>query len=234
METLTQNSAQTRAGLTGNVALLLFGPPGSGKGTQAVLLAQALGAPHISTGDMFRQHVKDATELGRRVKAIMDAGQLVPDSLVNEMVEERLSRPDCRAGFILDGYPRTVPQAEMLDGFLRRQGRGKVVINLQVDYNIIVARITARRSCPVCGAVYNLVSNPPKNDNVCDRDGAALIQRDDDKEEVLRKRFEAYNAQTLPVIGFFRVHGYRMVDVAGGNGSPQELTDEILKRLSGI
>ncbi len=216
---------------TKSLALLLFGPPGSGKGTQAVLLAQSLGVPHISTGDMFRQHVKEGTELGRRVKAIMDSGQLVPDTLVNEMVEERLSRPDAANGFILDGYPRTVPQAEMLDELLARQGRDKVVINLQVDYNIIVARITARRSCPACGAVYNLVSNPPKIDCVCDRDGTPLIQRDDDKEEVMRKRFEAYNAQTLPVIDFFRAHGYRVVDVTGGNGAPQELTGEILRRL---
>ncbi len=231
----TQNAiVEERMAGTKSPALLLFGPPGSGKGTQAVLLAESLGVPHISTGDMFRQHVKEGTELGRRVKAIMDSGQLVPDTLVNEMVEERLSRPDCAKGFILDGYPRTVPQAAMLDELLARQGRDKVVINLQVDYNIIVARITARRSCPACGAVYNLVSNPPKIDCVCDRDGVALIQRDDDKEEVMRKRFEAYNAQTLPVIGFFREQGYRVVDVTGGDGAPQELTGRILERLRSI
>lgn len=227
-------SPEAAAVRTKRLALLLFGPPGSGKGTQAVLLAEALGVPHISTGDMFRQHVKDGTDLGRRVKAIMDSGQLVPDSLVNEMVEERLARPDSMNGFILDGYPRTVPQAEMLDALLQRMGQPKVAINLLVDYNIIVARITARRSCPACGAVYNLVSNPPKNNEVCDRDGAALIQRDDDKEDVMRKRFEAYESQTVPVMDFFRASGYRVVDVTGGNGAPQDLTAEILKRLASL
>ncbi len=229
-----QQSSDAAAVRAKHLALLLFGPPGSGKGTQAVLLAEGLGVPHISTGDMFRQHVKDGTDIGRRVKAIMDAGQLVPDALVNEMVEERLARPDCAGGFILDGYPRTVPQAEMLDALLERLGHPKVAVNLQVDYNIIVARITARRSCPACGAVYNLVSNPPKRDELCDRDGTALIQREDDKEEVMRKRFEAYEAQTLPVMGFFREREYRVVDVTGGNGTPQELTAEILKRLASL
>ncbi len=214
-----------------NSAILLFGPPGSGKGTQAILLAERLGVPHISTGDMFRQHVKDATEIGREVKTILDSGQLVPDELVNRMVEGRLSRPDCKGSFILDGYPRTVPQAQMLDCLLLRLRKGKLVINLQVDYNIIVARITARRQCPVCGASYNLISNAPKTDNVCDRDGAALIQREDDREEVLRKRLDAYNAQTLPVMEFFRNAGYRLIEVVGGNGAPEELTAKILARL---
>ena len=214
-----------------NLALLLFGPPGSGKGTQAVLLSGNLKAPHISTGDMFRAHVKEGTELGRQAQAIMQAGQLVPDQIVNQMVEERLARPDCAGAFILDGYPRTVPQARMLDELLVKLGKDKVVINLQVDYNIIVARITARRSCPVCGAVFNLVSNPPKSEGVCDRGCGPLVQREDDKEEVMRKRFEAYDAQTLPVIGFFRENGYRVVDVTGGNGAPEDLTAEILKLL---
>lgn len=216
-----------------NSALLLFGPPGSGKGTQAVLLSEALKVPHISTGDIFRQQVKDGTELGREVQAIMQSGALVPDDLVNRIVESRLAQPDCAHGFILDGYPRTLPQARMLDEMLNRIGKGKVVVNLLVDYNIIVARITARRQCPVCGASYNLVSNPPKQDMVCDRDGAALIQREDDKEEVMRKRFEAYNGQTLPVMDFFRGAGYRLVEVTGGNGAPEELTAKIRTRLNG-
>lgn len=216
-----------------NSALLLFGPPGSGKGTQAVLLSEALKVPHISTGDIFRQHVKDGTELGREVQAIMQSGALVPDELVNRIVEDRLAQPDCAHGFILDGYPRTLPQARMLDEMLDRIGKSKVVVNLLVDYNIIVARLAARRQCPVCGASYNLVSNPPKKDMVCDRDGAALIQREDDKEEVIRKRFEAYNGQTLPVMDFFRQAGYRLVEVTGGNGAPEELTAVIRARLDG-
>ncbi len=213
-------------------ALLLFGPPGSGKGTQAVLLAAGLKVPHVSTGDMFRHHVKEGTELGQRVKAIMDAGQLGPDELVNEMVEERLRRPDCAGGFILDGYPRTIPQAELLDCLLKRLNREAVVVELAVDYNIIVNRILARRSCPVCGATYNLRSNPPKNDNVCDRDGTPLIQREDDTEEVLRKRFQAYEEQTLPVMGFFRASGYRRVEAKGGDGDPKDVTTAILERLA--
>jgi len=212
-------------------ALLLFGPPGSGKGTQAALLSEALHLPHISTGDMFRQHVKDGTDLGRQAGAIMKAGQLVPDDLVNRMVESRLSEADCAKGFILDGYPRTAPQARLLDRMLDGLGKGKLVINLLVDYNIIVARITARRQCPVCGAPYNLDSNPPKNDNVCDREGAALIQREDDREDVMRKRFEAYDRQTLPVMDFFREAGYRLIEERGGNGAPEELTGRILARL---
>ena len=214
-----------------NSALLLFGPPGSGKGTQAVLLADALKVPHISTGDIFRQNVKDGTELGKQVKQIMDAGQLVPDDLVNRIVADRLAKNDCGAGFILDGYPRTVAQAGMLDLLLRSMGKPRVVINLRVDYNIIIERLAARRSCPVCGASYNLVSNPPKSDSVCDRDGTALIQREDDREEVIRKRFEAYNAQTLPVMDFFKGNGYRLVDVVGGNDAPEELTAKILDGL---
>jgi adenylate kinase len=216
-----------------NSAVFLFGPPGSGKGTQAVLLSDVLKAPHISTGDIFRQHVKEGTELGREVQAIMQAGKLVPDELVNRIVESRLAQPDCANGFILDGYPRTVPQAEMLDQLLNRLRKGKVVVNLLVDYNVIVARITARRQCPVCGASYNLVSNPPKKDLVCDRDGTALVQREDDREEVMRKRFEAYNEQTLPVMDFFRAAGYRLEEVAGGDAAPEELMAVIRARLDG-
>jgi adenylate kinase len=214
-----------------NSALLLFGPPGSGKGTQAVLLADALRLPRISTGDIFRQHVKDGTVLGREVQAIMQAGQLVSDELVNRIVESRLEQPDCAGGFILDGYPRTVPQAELLDRLLERLGKSRVVVNLLVDYNIIVGRITARRSCPVCGASYNLVSKPPQQDLVCDREGAGLVQREDDQEEVMRKRFEAYDLQTLPVLDLFREAGYRVVEVVGGNGAPEELTAAIRARL---
>jgi adenylate kinase len=215
-----------------NFALLLFGPPGSGKGTQAVLLSDSLHAPHISTGDIFRQNVKEGTELGKQVQAIMNAGQLVPDELVDRIVADRLGQPDCREGFILDGYPRTVHQAQMLDCMLLKLGKAKVVVNLLVDYNIIVTRITARRSCPVCGASYNLVSNPPKSDAVCDRDGAALVQRADDTEDVMRKRFQAYDEQTLPVMDFFRANGYRLIEVVGGNGAPEDLTKQILERLN--
>jgi adenylate kinase len=215
-------------------ALLLFGPPGSGKGTQAALLAGRLGIPHISTGDIFRHHAKAGTELGREVQAIMQSGKLVPDELVNRIVEDRLAQLDCGKGFILDGYPRTVNQARMLDGLLGKLGKPPVVVNLLVDYNIIVARITARRQCPVCGASYNLDSNPPVRAGVCDRDGTALIQREDDKEEVMEKRFQAYNEQTLHVLDFFKQAGYPLVEVQGGNGAPELLTVEICKGLEDL
>jgi adenylate kinase len=217
--------------MTANSAVLLFGPPGSGKGTQAELLADALRIPRVSTGDIFRQQVKEQTALGREVEAILQAGGLVSDELVNRIVENRLEQPDCLGGFILDGYPRTVSQARMLDRELARMGKGKVVVNLLVDYNIVVGRIIARRSCPVCGASYNLVSKPPREDSVCDRDGAALVQRADDTEAVMRKRFEAYDQQTLPVMDFFVSAGYRVVEVVGGNGAPEELTAAIRARL---
>jgi adenylate kinase len=217
-----------------NPAILLFGPPGSGKGTQAVLLSDSLKIPRISTGDMFRQHVKDGTGIGHQVQDILQHGLLVPDELVNRMVEERLQRPDCRRGFILDGYPRTVRQAEMLDALLARLGNTKVAVDLLVDYNIIIERITARRQCPACGASYNLLFNPPKSDAVCDRDSTPLIQREDDKEEVLRTRIAAYEAQTLPVLDFFRKSGYRVVEIRGGNSAPEELTAKVLARLGSL
>ncbi len=217
-----------------NFALLLFGPPGSGKGTQAVLLSEALRIPRISTGDILRQHVKDGTELGKRAQTIMGTGQLVPDELVDEIVEHRLAQPDCANGFILDGFPRTLKQAELLDKLLSRLGKEKVVVNLRVDYNIIVARISARRSCPVCGAVYNLDVKPPKKEGICDLDGTALIQRADDKEEVIRRRFTEYDAQTAPVLDYFQRTGYRIISVVGGNGDPKDLTAEIRSKLEQV
>jgi adenylate kinase len=183
---------------------------------------------------MFRQHVKDGTGIGHQVQDILQHGLLVPDELVNRMVEERLQRPDCRRGFILDGYPRTVRQAEMLDALLARLGNTKVAVDLLVDYNIIIERITARRQCPACGASYNLLFNPPKSDAVCDRDSTPLIQREDDKEEVLRTRIAAYEAQTLPVLDFFRKSGYRVVEIRGGNSAPEELTAKVLARLGSL
>ncbi len=212
-------------------ALILLGPPGSGKGTQAVLLAERLGIPHISTGDILREHVAARTELGRRVEAIMSAGQLVPDELVNTIVEERLSRPDCEGGCILDGYPRTVAQAERLAEVLARRGLRPVIVNLAVDYNVIVTRITARRQCPVCGASYNLITNPPREDERCDRDGAALAARQDDSEEVVRRRLEAYERQTLPLIEYYRQIGVVFHDVPGDRGAPEQIAGRILELL---
>lgn len=212
-------------------ALIILGPPGSGKGTQAVLLAERLGVPHISTGDILREHVAAGDELGRRAQAFISAGQLVPDELVNEIIQERLSRSDCAEGCILDGYPRTLNQAGMLDELLKRRGLRAVVVNLAVDYNVIVARITARRQCPACGASYNLLTNPPRQDEICDRDGAALVRREDDSEELIRRRLETYERQTLPLLEYYRRSADRFYEVAADTGTPQEIAGRIMELI---
>lgn len=185
--------------------LILLGPPGAGKGTQAKLLVQELGIPHISTGDMFRDHIARNTELGQKVKAITAAGQLVPDEVTNALVKDRLSRPDVAPGFILDGYPRTVPQAEYLDGLLRSLGRKlDRVISYEVAEETVVERISGRRSCPRCGAVYHVSQNPPKKAGICDKEGADLVQRPDDKPENVRVRLTEYGAKTEPLKRYYR------------------------------
>lgn len=214
-----------------NAAYILLGPPGSGKGTQAVLLAGRLGVPHISTGDILREHVAAGDEMGRRVEAVMKAGQLVPDELVNEIIEERLSRPDCARGCILDGYPRTLAQARLLAELLARRGLQTVVVNLAVDYNVIVARIGARRQCPACGASYNLISNPPRRNELCDRDSTVLLRREDDREEVVRRRLDAYERQTLPLLDYFRRSAARFHEVQGDNFAPEQIAGRILELI---
>jgi adenylate kinase len=202
--------------------LILLGPPGAGKGTQAKLLAQALSIPHISTGDMFRDHKARGTEIGKRVQAIMDAGGLVTDDITNAMVEERLARPDVAQGCILDGYPRTVGQAGFLDGLLARLGKaiGKV-ISYEVSESALVERIGGRRSCPTCGAVYHLTQQPPRQADRCDKDGAALVQREDDKPENVRKRMQEYAAKTSPLKAYYQVRG--QVAEVDGLGAPDAI-----------
>ena len=206
--------------------LILFGPPGSGKGTQAKLLRQRLGWPHISTGDMLREHVHARDELGMMIDGIMQSGKLVPDNLVNLLVENRISQPDCERGFILDGYPRTVPQAAMLDRLLKIKHFKPVVVFLEVDYNKIVARLAGRRLCPQCGALYSLASNAPAIQQACDYDGVPLVVRDDDREEVIRERLAEYDRQTLPLIDYFQKHGYAFYRV-NAEGLPQVIAKRI-------
>ncbi len=208
-------------------ALILFGPPGSGKGTQAKLLKETLSIPHISTGDMLRERIASDDSLGLQLKELMHAGRLVPDDVVNRLVEERISLPDCSGGFILDGYPRTHQQAEVLDRRLHERGFEPVVIHLKVDYTKVIARIAGRRQCPVCGTLYSLTSNPPRNPEFCDLDGAALVIRDDDRESVIRERLEAYERQTRPVLDFFAASGAAVHEVDGHEGSPQEILHRI-------
>ena len=210
------------------LALILFGPPGSGKGTQSKLLVKTLGIPQISTGDMLRDHVRKGNAVGTKVEAKMKAGILVRDEVVNRLVEERLAQPDAAQGFILDGYPRTQAQAETLCGMLAARGAEAVVIHLVVDYNEVIARLTGRRQCPVCGTLYNVKSKPSKVPGVCDLEGAALIVRDDDREEVIRERLDAYQKQTRPLIDFFREKGKRLYDVDASSEPPEAVFRKIL------
>lgn len=186
------------------LAVILFGSPGSGKGTQSKYIAHWLGIPQISTGDMLREHIRAGDTIGAAIEGRMHAGSLVSDELVNRLVFERISQPDCARGFILDGYPRTMAQAEETMRLLAADGADEVVIHLVVDYNVIISRIAGRRVCPQCGTLYNAVSRPPKIDGVCDLDGTALVVREDDKEDVVRQRLAQYERQTEPLIGFFR------------------------------
>jgi len=193
--------------------LLLFGPPGCGKGTQSAFLAQQFAIPAISTGEMFRAECAAGTELGRTICSILKSGALVPDGLTNQVVASRIARPDCAGGFLLDGYPRTVPQAQYLAGLLReRRLPAPIVIHLDAPEGALVARLTARRQCPVCKRIYNLLSQPPRVAGVCDDDGAALISRADDQEATIRERLRAYNELTGPILGWYGDKVVRRVD----------------------
>ena len=196
--------------------ILLLGAPGVGKGTQSKELVKIWGIPQISTGDLLRGNVAQGTELGKTAKEIMGRGELVPDSLVNEMVAVRLEQPDTAKGYILDGFPRTLPQAGWLDSRLAKQAGGLpvVAVSIQVDYNQLLCRITGRRNCPVCQTIYNVCFNPPAKDGFCDADGAALVQRADDTEKVFEERMRAYAASTAPVVEHYRTLG-RFAEVDG-------------------
>jgi adenylate kinase len=197
-------------------AVILLGPPGSGKGTQAKEVVKVLGVPHLSTGDMFRDHVARGTELGLKAKPIMERGELVPDDIVLGMVEERISAPDCAAGFLFDGFPRTLAQAEKLDQLLARRNFGRpLVLHIGVEYDALFRRLTGRRTCSVGGEIYNIYDRPPRVPGRCDHDGGELIQRPDDREDVIRERLAAYERQTRPLIDYYRRQG-ALVDVDGG------------------
>jgi adenylate kinase len=218
------------------VAMILLGPPGAGKGTQAKLVAQRYFVPHISTGDILRDNVARGTELGLEAKAIMARGELVPDTLVCDMVASRLRQPDAEQGFVLDGFPRTPAQAGWLDAFLEHEffdnsksGKGlPVVIRIDVDYNQLLRRLTGRRTCPA-GHIYNVYLQPPRVADTCDVDGLKLVIRNDDREDVIRERLAAYELQTKPVADYYWNKG-RLVSV-NGDLPVAEVTAQIVRAI---
>lgn len=211
--------------------IVLLGPPGAGKGTQAKMLSESLSVPHISTGDILREAVRNETPLGREVKSVMERGELVSDFLLEKIIEERLNQKECLKGFILDGYPRNLNQAETLERIAQKKGISSkiVAVNIFVSDDEIVKRLKSRRSCPACGKVYNLISNPPKKDEICDECGEKLVLRDDDKEDTVRQRLSVYNEATAPVIAFYKEKGkFFEVD---GTKSPSEVLGSIKEKL---
>jgi adenylate kinase len=216
------------------VKLIFIGPPGSGKGTQAKRLAAQHAVPHISTGDMLREAIADGTALGQKAAPIMASGALVSDDLMIDIIKERLARADAQSGFILDGFPRTLVQAEKLDTIAGNgtgnEADGLRVLQLLVPDEAIVKRISLRRSCPTCGAIYHLESAPPVIDSVCDRDGAELIARPDDNETAVRKRLEAFHRQTLPVATFYKTK--QLLREVDGVGPVDEVFERIESSLS--
>jgi adenylate kinase len=196
--------------------IVMLGAPGAGKGTQAQMIAEKFGLPHISTGDIFRANIKNGTELGKKAKAFMDAGQLVPDELTVELLLDRVKADDCTKGYILDGFPRTIPQAQVLTDTLAKTGEQiDYAIDVDVPDSNIVARMSGRRSCPKCGASYHISFIPPKKEGICDNCGGKLIQRQDDTPETVHKRLEVYHRETKPLVGYYAERGLlRTVDVS--------------------
>src|SRR5579862_3359515 len=212
-------------------ALIFLGPPGAGKGTQSKKIAQRCGVPHLSTGDMFREAVSRDSPLGRTVRPIMESGGLVPDDLVMKMVEERLSRPDCAGGFVFDGFPRTLPQAEALDKILEARGFGRPqVVDFCVSPEELVKRISGRWMCSVDGEIYNIHEAPPKVAGICDRDGGKLVQRADDRPEAVKERLALYERQTKPLTEYYRRHGVLdLLDAAAPVEDVSRALDKLVK-----
>ncbi len=205
--------------------IILMGPPGAGKGTQAEKLVELYQIPHISTGDMFRKAQKDGTELGLKAKEYMEQGQLVPDEVTVGIVRERLAEADCKDGFLLDGFPRTVQQADALDGILKDLGMAlDRVINIEVDKAFLVDRLTGRRVCRTCGATFHVVNKAPKVEGVCDKCGGELYQRNDDKIETVSNRLDVYAAQTAPLIEYYQSKGV-MSSIDGSKSMEDVLAD---------
>jgi len=207
------------------VVLLLFGPPGSGKGTQSRLITNWLGIPAISTGDMLRAEIQACTELGEAAKSIMASGGLVGDDLVNKMLANRVAQPDCLKGFLLDGYPRTLEQAEFLDGLISERHLDRpIILHLDVPFDALMGRMTSRRQCPKCGRIYNLLHQPPKKAGRCDDDATPLTTRKDDQEDVVKERIRTYDELTRPVLAYYQDRNYHQIR---GDRSPGYIFEEI-------
>ncbi len=207
--------------------IIMLGAPGAGKGTQAKRLAAKYGIPHISTGDIFRANIKNGTELGQKAKVFMDQGLLVPDELVVDLIMDRFQEPDCENGYVLDGFPRTIPQAKALDAALAGKNDAvEYAIDVDVPDETIISRMSGRRACVACGATYHLVTIPPRKEGICDVCQAELILRDDDKPETVEKRLKVYHEQTQPLIDYYKEKGIlRSID---GTRSPEDTFSDII------
>ncbi len=213
--------------------LIIMGPPGVGKGTASKLLIKQYQIPHISTGDIFRELFAGDSEIGKTAKSYIDRGELVPDEITNEIVRLRLDKEDVQDGFLFDGYPRNISQAEALDKIMRDKGwKIDAVIDVQADKEIIIPRITGRRVCSTCGAVYHIENNKPKVDGICDLDGGKLIQRVDDQEETIQNRIEVYQQQTKPVIGYYE--SQKLLVHVDGSKNIEYTNEQIMKVLGEI
>lgn len=214
--------------------IVMLGAPGAGKGTQAKRIAKAYGLPHISTGDIFRENLRNGTALGKQVQQYMDAGQLVPDDLTCAIVADRLVQADCQDGYILDGFPRSVPQAENLEQVLAQHGaKLTVAMNVDVPDVEIIDRLTARRSCGTCGRIYNLKFDAPKREGVCDDDGQPLVLRKDDEAATIQERLRVYHETTEPIIAFYETRGV-LQTVNGSKAAPDVIYTKIEETLSGL
>jgi adenylate kinase len=214
-------------------AVILLGPPGAGKGTQAQRIAQRYHLPHLSTGDMFRDHIQRNTDLGREAKPLMERGELIPDALVLNMVEDRISQADCASGFVFDGFPRTLAQADDLQRICQQHKfSSTVVLHMVVSQDLLMRRLTGRRICKAGGHIYNVYDRPPKREGICDQDGSELIHRQDDTEAVISGRLAAYGAQTRPLADYYRKCG--MLNPVDAMVDADEVTASIVKILDGV
>ena len=219
--------------MAGVARVVLLGPPGAGKGTQAKLLQEEFVAVQISTGDILRKAVADQTPLGKEAAGYINSGALVPDGLIVNLVAERLKQKDCEKGFVLDGFPRTIPQAESLDEILKKMGLNlNCVLSVQVPHDVIIERLAGRRTCRQCGGLCHVVFNPPKRDGICDHCGGELYQRDDDKETTIANRLQVYDRQTAPLIGYYRERG--LLREVNGVGEISQIRARVVETLGDL